>query len=146
MELLNKRKKEQIGVVLFSDEKRFMYRIINRYSDDYIKFSDKKSLLDNVKFTCKPKYPMALMVLGVIAPDGKVCPPPPIFIPEGLRVMAAVGQHLKKDALPWIQETYGDQQVTFQQDEAPPYMTRSTQKLLANTVNFWTSVCHLPLI
>lgn len=134
--ILNQLKRNRPGIILFSDEKNFhVDRVLNRRNDRYIELPD-NPVSASSKFGARTKHPATVMVLGVLGSDGKVCPP--IFVPEGLKVTAEVYQRLLKEkVLPWIEENYPEDTVTFQQDGAPAHTAKTTQQLLKSTVRFW---------
>ena len=114
-----------------------MDAVVNRQNDRYI--SDLPTSLVNpaIKFNSVSKHPAKIMVLGIVASDGKKCPM--IFIPENEKVNAAVYQNLlKKHFLPWLRKNYPPGSYVFQQDGAPSHTAKSTQAFLTSEgIEFW---------
>lgn len=79
------------------------------------------------------------MVLSVVGSDSQRMPP--VFIPEGLRVNAAVYQDiLTSKVLPWLHSTYSNINFVFQQDLAPAHKAKTTVALLSKNLGkdgFW---------
>ena len=136
--LLNDIKHSSGRVILFSDEKLFVVdRILNRRNDRYISSKSVEDVPDHVKHVSKTKNPAKVMVLGVVASNGKKCPP--VFIPQNERVNAdAYIKLLTKHVLPWIKRTFPDGNYVWQQDGAPCHTAKKTQEFLKeNLTNFW---------
>jgi hypothetical protein len=84
------------------------------------------------------------MVLGIVASDGRKCPP--IFVPEGEKVNteAYIGL-LEANLLPWLRKNYPAGNYVFQQDGAPAHTSNRTQKWLAdNLAQFWNKTLWPP--
>ena len=81
--LLHQLKRQKSGTVrIFSDKKIFTVdQAHNRRNDRVVV---KKGAKAKPKF--KTKHPASVMVLGIIASDGKKCPP--IFIKQGVKINA----------------------------------------------------------
>ena len=82
------------------------------------------------------------MVLDIIGSDGKRATP--IFTLEGRNVNAVVYQHLlSKEVIPWIKTNYEEGSFVFQQDWAPVYAARSSQKFVREYISFWSKDLNL---
>ena len=82
-------------VRIFSDEKLFvMDAVVNKQNDRYISDLPVSLVSPEIKFNSVSKNPAKIMVLGIVASDGKKCPM--IFIPENEKVNAVVYQNLLK--------------------------------------------------
>lgn len=130
--------KKKPPVILFSDEKLFRVdSVSNSRNCRYISPKKPSEVPDNVKYGFKTKNPASLMVLGVIASNGKVCPP--IFIRNNQRIDAsAYIQLLETHVMPWITKEFRNEPYIWQQDGAPCHTARMTQKWLqANMKNYW---------
>lgn len=128
--LLNKLKKLPPSTIkIFSDKKLFTVdQVYNCRNDRYI--VDKGT---PAKPVYKSKHPASVMVLGIVASDGKKCPP--IFIPEGLKVNSDTCIDLLRTKLrPWLWRNYPDGNYVFQQDGAPAHTSKKNLK------NFWDSL------
>jgi hypothetical protein len=132
--LLSRLKKmPKLTVKIFSDKKMFTVdQVYNRRNDRVI-----VNMGDSGTPVNKTKHPAGVMVLGIVASDGKKCPP--IFIPGGLKVNTEVYiDLLKKKFVPWLRRTYPDGNYVFQQDGAPAHTSKRTQVWLVMTLSgFW---------
>jgi hypothetical protein len=73
------------------------------------------------------------MVLGVVGSNGQKCPI--VFIGAGECVNADIYQDLlRQHVVSMIQQTYLDGIYVFQQDLAPVYTARTTQKFFRETM------------
>lgn len=128
--LLNWMRSNPRVVRIFSDEKTFSVdAVINRRNTRYISKHADDDVPDAVRLHKKTKHPASVMVLGLVASDGRKCPP--IFVPTGSRVTAAAYQELlRSHVLPWLQHHYPDNGFVLQQDGAPPHTANSTQNFL----------------
>jgi len=136
--LLNDVKHSSGRVILFSDEKLFCVdRVLNRRNNRYISVKPAEDVPDHVKHVSKTKNPAKVMVLGVVASNGKKCPP--VFIPQKERINAdAYIKMLTTNVLPWIRETFPDGNYVWQQDGAPCHTAKKTQAFLQDQMtNFW---------
>jgi inhibitor of nuclear factor kappa-B kinase subunit alpha len=127
------KKHDSATVKIFSDKKVFTVdQAYNRRNDRYIVDRGTPAVPVN-----KTKHPASVMVLGVICSDGRK--PPPIFIPEGLKVNTeAYLNLLETELLPWLKKTYPEGNYVFQQDGAPCHTSQRTQEWLGkNFANFW---------
>ena len=125
-------------VIIFSDEKLFRVdRVSNSRTDRYISSQKPCDVPDNVKFTFKTKHAASLMVLGLVASNGKKCPP--IIIQNNEKINAEVYNGLlKTHVVPWLQKEFKNTPYVFQQDGAPCHTAKRTQEWLeANFQSFW---------
>ena len=77
-------------------------------------------------------------MLGVIGSDGQVMPP--LWIDKGTKVDSAVYIENLKKVKAWIDETYGDRPVIFQQDGAPSHISEETQAWMdQNFPPYWAA-------
>ena len=127
-------KKHKSGTVrIFMDKKIFTVDQAHNYHNDRVVV--KKGAKAKPKF--KTKHPASVMVLGIIASDGKKCPP--IFIKQGVKINAQVYQRLLRyNVLPWLKATYPAGNYVFQQDSAPAHKAKTTQEWMKrNLANYW---------
>jgi inhibitor of nuclear factor kappa-B kinase subunit alpha len=132
--LLSRIKKETESTVrIFSDKKIFTVdQAYNRRNDRMIVDQGDSAVPVN-----RTKHPASIMVLGIVASDGKKCPP--IFVPAGVKVNTDEYLRLLSDFfLPWVKKNYPRGNYVFQQDGAPAHTARRTQDWLAtNLADFW---------
>lgn len=102
-------------VTVFSDEKLFYVDPAhNCRNDRYLASGPVEDVPENIRIAQKNKNPAKVMVLGVLASDGRICPP--IFIDSGLKITAAVYLDLLKlKVLPWLKKEYPEGNYCFQQ-------------------------------
>lgn len=88
------------------------------------------------------KFPVTVMVLGVVSNEGHGMPP--YFFPQGLRVNAAAYiEVLETVVKPWIDSMRSERPYVFQQDSAPSHKAMTTQDWMAEnlhdhiTPNMW---------
>ena len=120
-------------VKIFSDEKIFTVdAVLNRRNDRFLAKST-----DEVKGTFHTKHPAQVMVLGVVASDGKKMPP--YFFKPGERVGADVYYKvLRYHVLPWLKTNYPDGNYVWTQDGAPCHTAKKVQKFCkTNFADFW---------
>jgi len=122
-------------VMVFSDDKTFSVDpVFNKQNDRFVSFSgdDRVGLFH----TSTTKHPASLMMLGVVASNGKVMPP--IWFPEGYRL---TGNDYKKvldeKVLPWIREVCDDRAYVFQQDGAPAHTSNVVQTWMGEEMTLW---------
>ncbi len=84
------------------------------------------------------KAPAKVMVLGVVASDGKKCPI--ILIPDGEKVTADSYQALlRRHVVPWLSAKFPERNYVFQQDGTPAHTANSTQTfLMKNMAAHWS--------
>ena len=127
------KKKKASTVIIFSDKKMFTVdQAYNRRNSRAVVKNHAK-----VPPIMRTKHPQGVMVLGVVASDGKKCPP--YFFPQGLKITAKIYQDvLKKHVLPWLKKTYPRGNYIWQQDSAPPHRAKMTQKWLEDNFSaYW---------
>ena len=142
--LLNSLKSAPAGrIIFFSDEKTFTVDPVrNRQNERYLKHKDDdpEVVEDEDRFIDKTKHPASLMMLGVVASSGEVCPP--VWFPVGYRLVskdyiAAVEKTVK----PWIESVmikHPGKTYVFQQDGAPAHTAAATQAYLGTSLEaFW---------
>lgn len=128
--LLNDLKSRPAGIVnVFEDEKTFTVDPSwNRRNDRVIRLGNDHDI-DDVRTITRTKHPASLMLLGVVASNGKVCPP--VFFPAGYRLNAAGYQEaLRKTVLPWLKKEFPRGNFCYYQDGAPCHTAKATQKFL----------------
>lgn len=143
--LLSWLKSHPAVVRVFSDEKIFTVdAATNRRNTRYISRGRVTDVPDAVRISKKTKNAASVMVLGLIASDGRKCPP--IFVPAGNRINAAAYQELLASrVLPWLKANFPDGNFVLQQDGAPPHSANSTQKFLRDAgINFWPKTLWPP--
>lgn len=131
--MLNRMKKGGSTVTIFSDKKIFTVdQAYNRRNNRVILDQGEAPTPVN-----RTKHPASVMVLGVVASNGKKCPP--IFIESGVRITADIYiDLLKSKVLPWIKRELRGDEYVFQQDGAPAHTAKKTQDFLrANFQSFW---------
>lgn len=131
--LLDWREKNPEKIIIYSDEKQWVVDSKqNRQNDRYLAYC----VEDVPEKHCTTK-PSGAMMLGVCASDGKVMPP--LWIDKGAKVDSKVYIELLKKVKAWIDETYGDTPVVFQQDGAPSHVSEETQAWMdKNFHEYWT--------
>ena len=118
-------------------------------------FSDKKMFTVDQAFNCRndrwvgpveaeaipvqrTKHPQGIMVLGVVASDGKKMLPH--FFDVGLKVNTEVYLNVLQDVWPWLHANYPDGNYIWQQDGAPAHTSRRVQSWLKEHFSdFWPS-------
>ncbi len=124
----------QSKVKIFSDKKIFAIdQCHNRRKDHWIALDQ-----DDVKGICKTKHPQQVMVLGILASDGKRMNP--IFFAKDEKCNAKVYYCiLRYKVLPWLKENHPGGNYCFQQDGAPAH-TATVQKFLSTSfADFWAA-------
>ena len=127
------KKQSSDTVIIFSDKKLFTVdQAYNRRNSRAVVPSGTKP-----PPIMKTKFPQKVMVLGIVASDGKKCPP--IFFEAGLKITAKVYMDvLKKKVLPWLKRTYPRGNYVFQQDSAPAHKAKVTQAWMEkNFAAYW---------
>ena len=125
-------------VRIFSDEKLFVIDAkFHRQNDRYLTKVPVKMVEPQVKYNSICKHPAKVMVLGIVASDGKKCPV--IFIDQDVRMNSEIYQNLLKEHfLPWLRANYRPGEYVFQQDSAPCHASVSRAKFLTKEgVEFW---------
>ncbi len=124
----------KLTIKIFSDKKIFtVNQVYNRRNDRVIVEQG-----DTATPVNKTKHPAGVMVLGIVASDGKTCPP--IFILAALKVnMDVYIGLLEWHLVPWLRQHYPEVNYIFQQDGAPAHTSKRTQEWLAtNLSGFWS--------
>ncbi|XP_059096794.1 uncharacterized protein LOC131891285 [Tigriopus californicus] len=104
-------------VNIFSDKKLFpVDQVYNRRNDRFL-----ASSTSEVKGVFRTKHPAAIMVLGVVASDGKKMPPYFFKVGEKFGV-------LRYHILPWLKISYPDGNYVWTQDGAPCHTAKINQK------------------
>ena len=130
--LLNNMKHETAGMLrFFSDEKNFdQDQKVNRRNDRWICRSP-----EEVPVIMKTKFPLTIMVLGIISSDGDVMPPH--FFEPGTRLTAdSYVDVLTNVVKPWMDVKANGRDYVFQQDSAPAHKAKKTQAWLHTNVPF----------
>lgn len=136
--LLNKMKKGENGVLVFSDEKIFTVDAVsNSRSLRYIAKSP-SDVDPSIKFTGRTKHPAWAMMLGIVGSDGKAFPP--VWIQETLST-PQYKSILSRKVFPILNATYGVGNWVWTQDGAPCHTSNATQKYLEaklGSKGFWS--------
>ena len=120
-------------VKIFSDKKIFTVdQVYNRRNDRFIAKS-----IEEVKGIYRTKHPAQIMVLGVVASDGRKMPP--YFFPPGEKVGAdEYYRVLRYTVLPWLKANYPSGNYVWTQDGAPPHTAKKNQNFCrTNFADFW---------
>jgi len=118
---------------IFSDEKIFVVdAVVNRRNGRFLAKS-----IQEVERTFRTKHPAQVMVLGVVASDGKKMPP--FFFKPGERVGAdAYYRVLRYHVLPWLKANYPNGNYVWTQDGAPCHTAKKVQNFCRrNFADFW---------
>ena len=133
--LLNNLKHETAGMLrFFSDEKNFtQQQKINKRNQRYLTDDPME-----VPVVMTVKFPVNVMVLGVISSDGDVMPPH--IFEKGLRVNTDVYLDVMENVVkPWMDRVAAGRPYVFQQDSAPAHASKKTQAwLLENVPAHWS--------
>jgi transposase-like protein len=136
------RKKDSGKVRIFSDEKLFVSDVlVNRRNSRYLTDLPVTEVDESVRICPFSKAPAKVMVLGVIASDGKKCPI--IFVLDSEKVTADSYQALlRRHVMPWLSAKFPEGNYVFQQDGAPAHTANSTQTFLAKNMaaHWWKEV------
>lgn len=110
----------------FSDEKNFCQdQKINSQNNRWLAVSPK-----DVPRVMQTKFPVTIMVFGVVSSEGDVMPPH--FFPEGLRLDTdGYIRVLTEVVKPWIDRVAAGRPYVWQQDSAPCHTSRKTQAWLS---------------
>ncbi len=130
---------------IFSDEKLFIaYALVSRRNSRYLTDLPVTKVDKIVHISPFSKAPAKLMVLGVMASDGKKCPI--IFVPDGEKVTADTYQALlRRCVIPWLSALYPEGNYVFQQDGAPAQTVNSTQQFIeSNMATHWSKTVWPP--
>jgi hypothetical protein len=104
--LLRLKKEDASKVRIFSDEKLFIAdALVNRRNSRYLTDLPVTKVDESMRISPFSKAPVKVMVLSIIASDGKKCPI--IFVPDGEKVTADSYQALlRRHVIPWLSATY----------------------------------------
>lgn len=133
--LLNDMKHETSGYLrFFSDEKIFtQQQKVNRRNDRYLTDD-----FEEVPIVMCVKFPVNVMVLGVVSSEGDVMLPH-IFDKGSKLNSEAYIEVLKNVVKPWMDEVAGGRPYVFQQDSAPCHASKKTQAwLFENVYHHWS--------
>lgn len=120
----------------FSDEKNFTQeQKINKQNHRYLTDDP-----DEVPVVVKIKFPINIMVLGVISSEGDIMPP--YFFEKGLRVNSDEYIKVLRDVVvPWMNQVASGRPYVFQQDSAPAHASKKTLSWLYYSLpdegDFW---------
>ena len=130
--MLDYHEKNPDKVILWSDEKQWnVDSAKNRQNDRYLAYC-----VEEVPEKHCTTRPDGAMMLGVVGSDGKVMPP--LWIDKGAKVDSKVYIELLKKVKVWIDDTYGDTPVCWQQDGAPSHVSDDTQEWMdENFCEYW---------
>lgn len=131
--VLNWLKATPSKVMIFSDKKIFTVdQVVNRRNDRFL-----AQTTEGVKGGYRTKHPQQVMVLGVVASDGKKMPPY-MFKPKEKIDQHVYYKVLRYTVLPWLKATYPDGNYVWTQDGAPCHTSDKAQKFCAtNMVSYW---------
>lgn len=122
-------------VRIFSDKKIFTVdAVYNRRNDRFIAKS-----IEEVQGVFRTKHPQKVMVLGVVASDGKKMPP--YFFKPNEKVGADVYYKvLRYNILPWLKANYPAGNYVWTQDGAPAHTSKKAQVFCqVNMADYWPS-------
>ncbi len=143
--ILRLRREDSGKVRIFSDKKLFVSDdLVNRRNSRYLTDLPVTEVDESVRISPFSKAPAKVMVLGVVASNGKKCPI--IFVPDGHKVTADSYQALlHRHVMPWLSAKYPEGNYVFQQDGAPAHTANSTQTFLAKNMEaHWSKVVWPP--
>ena len=134
LKVRNQLKKYRDTVMIYSDKKIFTVdAVLNRRNDRYLAKSTAE-----VKGIFRTKHPAQVMVLGVVASDGKTMPP--FFFPPNQKIgTEEYYKVLRYTVLPWLKASYPEGNYCWTQDGAPSHTARKNQAFCkANMAKFWS--------
>ncbi len=136
--LTNKLKGPDAGlIILFSDKKFFTLAQYHNRRNTKVVLRQGESP-DERRVQGVVQRPAGVMLLGVVASDGRVAPP--VFVDAGVKIDATVYQELlRRELKPWVDANFAPGTFVFQQDGAPAHTAASTQAFLAQELGwrFW---------
>ncbi len=117
-----------ITLFLFSDEKNFSQdQKVNTQNHRWL-----ASDPNEVPVVSRTKFPVHVMVLGVVSSDGDVMPPH--VFEQGLKINAEVYVHVLDTVVkPWMERVARGRKYVFQQDGAPAHTSKSAQEYCARS-------------
>ena len=93
----------------------------------------------------KTKFPVTVMVFGVVSSEGHIMPPR--IFEVGLKVNTKVYLDvLKSMVIPWSDQVAGGRPLMWQQDSAPPHKSKETQAWLQKEYYDFVPFSHCPLL
>ena len=102
-----------------------------------------KSRRFNVPRVMKTKFPVTVMVFGVVSSEGHIMPP--YIFEVGLKVSTKVYLDvLKCVAILWCNQVAGDSPWVWQQDSAPAHNSKETQAWLQKECEDFVTFSHWP--
>jgi hypothetical protein len=118
--------------------------LVNRRNSRYLTDLPVTVVGESVRISPFSKAPAKVMVLGIVASDGKKCPI--IFVPDGEKVTADSYQALlRRHVIPWLSATYPEGNYVFQQDGSPAHTANSTQQFIeSNMAANWSKTVWPP--
>ena len=131
--VLNSLKSNPSTVKIYSDKKIFTVdQVYNRRNDRWLAESK-----EEVKGVFRTKHPQQIMVLGVVASDGRKMPPY-MFKPKEKIDQHVYYKVLRYTILPWLKANYPAGNYVWTQDGAPAHTSDKAQKFCSlNMANFW---------
>ena len=107
-------------------------QVVNRRNDRYLAWS-----VEEVQGIYRTKHPAQVMVLGVVALDGKEMDPY-FFKPDDKINARCYVSVLRTNILPWIHANYPGRQYVWQQDGAPAHTSKLAQAFCTENFSaFW---------
>ncbi len=142
--LLNRLKKGQGKVLIFSDEKIFTVDAVsNSRATRYIA-KRPEDVAPSIRFIGKTKHLASAMMLGVVGSDGKAFPP---YWTKGILETKQYKNLIAHKVFPALDPTYGVGNWIWTQDGAPCHMSKATQRYLERRLEsegFWSKECWPP--
>ncbi len=117
---------------------------MNRCNSRYLTYLPVTEVDNSVYISPFSKAPVKLMVLNVVASNGKKCLI--IFVLDGEKVTADTYQTLLcRHVIPWLSARYPEGNYVFQQDGSPAHTSNSTQQFIeSNMAAHWSKTVWLP--
>ena len=126
-------------IILFLDELYFTVNpVSNSCHDQFISSLKVSDIPDKFKFAPQTKYPLQIMIFGLVSSNGKKIPP--VFLHSKLKMGAQdIERVLKPHVLPWVQANYTiiPANYVFMQNGTLCHKTNITQQWLADHLKFW---------
>ena len=107
--------------------------VLNSRNSRYISGDWAADVRPSVKSNPKTKHQAKIMMLGLVASDGKKCPPIPMSAKKKLDAEKYL-EMFKRLALPWIQSMYPTGNYVFHQDGTHPHAAHKTQNFFISKV------------
>ncbi len=122
--------RDNFGLIFFSDEKNFT-------QDQKVNHRNHRWICEEaseVPIIGQTKFPLSVMVLGVVSSEGDVMPPH--VFEQGLRVNAEVYiDVLEHKVVPWMERIAAGRPYVFQQDGAPAHTSARAQAFCARSMS-----------